>query len=269
MSLPSLLELADSGAHFGHHRSLVAPQARPYIYSVNNHVALINLEKTLENLSIARQVIKEARDQGKTVLLVGTRRSLRRSVEEIAKKLELPYINDRWLGGFLTNFPQMLDNIARLEDLERELDEKGSKLSKSDRLRLSARIDRAKRFLESVRSLKALPDLIVLASATEDKIVLKEAKQVQVPVVAICDTDVNPNLVDYPIPANDDAPKAVKLILEALFSVTTTATPKKSSSSETAASKPKAKTEKKSTKPKAAKKVPKKVASKKTQKDEN
>jgi len=215
--MPTLMELAQAGAHFGHHRSLVYPKAKRFIYTIKNSVALINLEQTQARLAEAQKVLVDHLAAGKSVLFVGTKKSQRQITKQIAESIKAPYINDRWLGGFLTNFSSFLANIKRTRELEEHLASEASKsLSKAERLRLGARLARSQRFLEGVRQLDELPQLLVLASASQDRVALKEALQVGIPVIAITDTDINPEQVTYPIPANDDAPRAVELILRSL-----------------------------------------------------
>jgi len=219
MKMPTLLELAESGAHFGHHRSLTYPKARKFVYMVKNSVALIDLEATQKALVESAQIYQQHRAENKIVLFVGTKRSVRQAVKDIALAVETPYVNERWLGGFLTNFETILANITKMNELVGYLNsDKAETLEKKDRLRFQHRLERYQRFLGGVATLTKLPDLMVVASASEDKIAIAEARQVGIPVIALTDTDVNPDTITYPIPANDDAPRAVALILQALVS---------------------------------------------------
>ncbi len=227
MAIPTLVELAEAGAHFGHHRSLTFPKAKEFVYVVKSNVALINLEKTQEALENAQQVIQEYLSANRPVLFVGTKRSVRNITKEAAESVNSPYITERWFGGMLTNFSTILDNIKRMNESEEFLaGEKAQKLSKKERLVLENKLARTKRFLGGVATLKEIPALIVLASASEDKIAIEEANQLGIPVVSITDTDMNPDLITYPIPANDDAPKAVELILQTIIAAPTKKTPK-------------------------------------------
>lgn len=219
MIMPTLLELAEAGAHFGHHRSLTYPKARKFVYMVKNSVALIDLEETQKALSVASKVYQDCRANNKTVLFVGTKRSVRQAVKDIALAVEAPYVNERWLGGFLTNFETILANLTKMNELVTYLaSDKAEALEKKERLRFQHRLERYQRFLGGVATLTRIPDLMIVASASEDKIAIAEAIQVGMPVIALTDTDVNPDTVTYPIPANDDAPRAVALILQALVS---------------------------------------------------
>ena len=219
MAIPSLIELAESGAHFGHHKSLTFPKSRAFIYMIKNNVALINLEKTQEALIKAQEVFQANMKENKPVLFVGTRRAVRGVTKEVAESVGCYYITERWFGGMLTNFSTMLDNIKRMNELEEFLaGDESKKLTKKERLLQESKLARSKRFMGGVRKLTSIPELIILASASEDKIAVTEANQLDIPVISIADTDMNPEFITYPIPANDDAPKAVELILNTIIS---------------------------------------------------
>jgi len=226
MAVPTLLELAESGAHYGHHRSFVYPKARDFVYGVKHNVALINLEKTQEQLEAAQKVFDQVHGQGKAILFVGTKRGVRDIVKDVATSVGASYVAERWLGGFLTNFETISENIKKMNELDEFLaSDQSKKLSKIDRIRSVAKLKKYHRFLVGVTELKAQPELLIMASASQDKIALREAKSQGIPIIALCDTDTNPETVDYPIPANDDAPKAVELILRSLVSAPAKAKP--------------------------------------------
>jgi small subunit ribosomal protein S2 len=252
MAMPTLFELAQAGAHYGHHRSLTFPKAKNFVYMTKNNVSLINLEETLKGLEAANALLNDYRAKNKPVLFVGTKRSIREIVKNAAEAAGAHYVVERWYGGFLTNFPNFLSQIKKIGDMEEFLkSEKAARLDKKERARHQARYDHAMRFLGGVATLKSMPELIVVGSATEDKIAIAEAQRMNIPVVAITDTDVNPTEIDYPIPANDDAPKAVELILQSL--VAQNGAPKRESTSEAAAEKPKKTVSKKTTAKKTTK----------------
>lgn len=222
MAVPTLLELAEAGAHFGHHRSLTFPKAKEFVYMIKSNVALINLEQTQEAISAAQSMLAEYRAANKNILFVGTKRSVRNSLKEVAESIGASYITERWFGGTLTNFETILANIKKMNELEEFLsDDKSGKLTKKERLRHQNQLNRYHRFLGGLKTLKRMPDLIVLASATEDKIAIDEATQLHIPIIAITDTDMNPDRITCPIPANDDAPKAVDLILRSIVEAPT------------------------------------------------
>lgn len=277
MAIPTLIELAESGAHFGHHRSLTYPKAKKFIFGVKSNVALIDLEKTQEAIESAQKIIAEHNQSGKHILFVGTKRSVRSVVKEVAEANNASYITERWFGGTLTNFATIKESVKRMDDLEAFLaSPKAAKESKKERLTHERRLARYHRFLQGLSGLKAMPDLIVLASASEDAIAIAEANQLGIPVMAITDTDMNPDLVTYPIPANDDAPRAIELILRSIVNAPATKSAKVAEpvvTEEAAteepkpkAAKPKAVKAEKKTAPTAKKAAAKKPTTKKTTK---
>ncbi|MBI4948000.1 30S ribosomal protein S2 [Candidatus Berkelbacteria bacterium] len=228
MTIPTLLELAEAGAHFGHHRSLVSPKARKFVFDIRSNVALINLEETQKAIETAQKIITDAQKNNQLILFVGTKRSIRNMVKEAANAIGASFITERWYGGTLTNFESIKENIKRMNDLREFLtSEKAAKLSKKERLTFERKLHRYERFLGGVSKLNKMPELIILASASEDNIAIAEANQLNVPVMAITDTDINPTKIDFPIPANDDAPKAIELILNAIISAPTKANSEK------------------------------------------
>jgi len=218
MTMPTLLELVEAGAHFGHNRSLTYPKAKNYVFTTKNGISLIDLEKTQNAILKAQAMLWQCIGDNRTVLFVGTKNSVRTIVQEAALSLNLPYITERWFGGTLTNFETIISNIKKMNDLEAYLeDDKSKSLSKKERLHQTNKLAHYRRFLGGLAALKKMPDLIVLASASADKVAITEASQIGISIIAICDTDVNPDRVTVPIPANDDAPKAVRLILQTMI----------------------------------------------------
>ncbi len=217
MAIPTLMELAEAGAHYGHHRSMTFPKAKNFIFMVKNNVSLINLEETRRCLEEAQTLLHQYKSENRTILFVGTKRSIRNIVKEAAKSFGAPYITERWYGGFLTNFPNFATQLKKMKELAEYLEgEKIQKLDKKQRARIQTNYDHTHRFLGGAADLAKLPELLIVGSATEDKIAMGEAKKLGIPVIAIIDTDINPNEVEYPIPANDDAPRAVELIFKSL-----------------------------------------------------
>lgn len=248
---PSLTELATAGAHFGHRRSITDPRAKQSVFMIKDNLSLIDLEKTQQQIAKARQVLAEAKRDGKKILLVGTKRSTRSVVTELAATLNLPVIDERWFGGFLTNFVVFSAQIKRWQkEQSHPVKTIGKKLQKKERMN---------RFLTGVKDLDTLPDIIVLASASEETTAVKEANRMGIQVIGIADTDVNPDSITFPIVANDDAPKAVRLILETIFAgeapTKTTAKNIVEEVAETAPKKKKSSAKTKEVKPKAEKKV--------------
>ena len=219
METPSLIELAKAGVHFGHHRSITYPKAKRFVFEVRKGIALINLEETVNQMILANKVLEEYLENGKTVLFVGTRRSVRHIIQEAAEKIGASFITERWFGGFLTNFATFQADIKKMNELESFLETGADKYSKKERLIFARKLTRFKRFLSGVTNLKALPDLIVVASINQDKIAVEECRKIGIPVIGLTDTDTNPENVDYAIPANDDSPASVKLIFDFLSDI--------------------------------------------------
>ena len=208
-------EMAQAGVHFGHRTSRVHPKMMPYLYGVRNTVHIIDLEKTKEKFEEALKFIQELISENKILLLVGTKIQVKDLVKEIAKDCSLPYVNERWLGGTFTNFEIIKKRIEYFKDLEKkkaagELE----KYTKKER----AKIDQELRDLEikfgGIKNLEKLPDAILVLDMKKDEAAVKEARMKGIKVIGISDTNVDPTLADYPIPANDDAISSVKYILE-------------------------------------------------------
>jgi len=208
-------EMARAGVHFGHRISRVHPKMKPYLQGVRNTVHIISLEKTAEKLKEALKFIQELISEGKTLLLVGTKIQVKDLVKDIAKDCSLPYINERWLGGTFTNFDVIKKRVEYFKDLEKKKAEgELEKYTKKER----AKIDQELRDLEikfgGIKNLEKLPDAIFVLDMKKDDLAVKEAKMKGIKVIGISDTNVDPTLADYPIPANDDAISSVKYILE-------------------------------------------------------
>ena len=209
-----LEEMAKAGLHFGHKTSKIHPKMEPYLYGTRNSVHIIDLEKTKENFEKALHFIKELISENKVLLLVGTKVQTKKMIEEMAKECHLPYVNERWLGGTFTNFEVMKKRIAHLKDLE-EKKRTGQleKYTKKEISQIDQEIEKLKIKFEGIRDLETLPEAIFVVDMRKNALAVKEAKEKGIKVVAISDTNVNPTLTDYPIPANDDAISSVKYIL--------------------------------------------------------
>lgn len=207
--------MAEAGVHFGHRTSRVHPKMKPYIFGVRNTVHIIDLEKTAEKLEEALKFIQKLISENKSLLLVGTKVQMKNMAKDFAKECKLPYIVERWLGGTFTNFKTIKKRMDYFKDLE-EQKKKGelAKYTKKER----AKIDKELRDLEikfgGIKNIEGLPDAIFVLDMKKDALAIKEAREKGVVVIAIADTNVNPTLADYPIPANDDAISSVKYILE-------------------------------------------------------
>lgn len=206
-------QFLEAGAHFGHQTSRWHPRMKKYIFTKRNGIHIIDLEQTAGMLDTACQVIRQIAENGGHILFVGTKKQAQESVEEEARRCGMYFINQRWIGGVLTNFATIqsrIDYLVRLEDQQArgEL----NRLPKKEALKLDKEITRLNRQLGGIKEMTSLPDALFVIDPSKERIALAEAKKVGVPIIAIVDTNCNPDEIDYPIPANDDAIRAVKLI---------------------------------------------------------
>ncbi|MFA4998527.1 MAG: 30S ribosomal protein S2 [Candidatus Paceibacterota bacterium] len=211
----NLEEMAKAGLHFGHRTSNINPKIKPYIFGTRNTIHIFDLEKTVEKMKEALKFIRELASENKILLVVGTKIQVKKMTEELAKACDLPYVNERWLGGTFTNFDTILKRIEYFKSLEKKKKEgELDKYTKKER----AKIDKVLKDLEikigGIRNLTKLPDAILILDMKKDLLAVKEARMRGVKIVGIADTNVDPELADYPIPANDDAISSVKYILE-------------------------------------------------------
>ena len=220
-------EMARAGLHFGHRTSRIHPKIKPYLYGVRSGVDIIDLEKTVEKLKEALGFIQGLISEGKILLLVGTKVQVKNSVKGVAEECGLPYVIERWSGGTLTNFEVIKKRLEYFKDLEKKKAEgELEKYTKTER----AKIDRELKNLElkfgGIKNLEKLPDAIFVLDMKKDALSVKEAKMKGIKVIGIADTNVDPTLADYPIPANDDALSSVKYILEKVKTAVLKAKPK-------------------------------------------
>jgi len=209
----NIKELLEAGAHFGHQTSRWHPRMKKYIFTKRNGIHIIDLEQTAARLERACAFIKEKVADGGKVLFVGTKKQAQSIVEEEAKRCGMYFINQRWIGGVLTNFTTIqgrIDHLVRLEDQQARGD--FARLPKKEAMKLNKEIERLNRNLGGFKEMTSLPDIIFIIDPSKEGIALAEARRVSIPVVAIVDTNCNPDDIDYPIPANDDAIRAIKLI---------------------------------------------------------
>jgi small subunit ribosomal protein S2 len=213
--LPELVAMLEAGVHFGHERSKRNPKMEPYIFMQRHRVAIIDLEQTRIQLEAAlRYMYQLALIPNSEILFVGTKRQARPIIRKYAEAIKQPYVTRRWLGGTLTNFSTILKSIEKLEEFKR-LEESGqvAKLTKKERSVHRKEIERLEGVLEGIKGMRSLPSALFLASAHNERIAVREAKRMGIPVIAITDTNSDPSSVDYPISANDDALRSVDLIV--------------------------------------------------------
>jgi small subunit ribosomal protein S2 len=209
----TIKQLLEAGAHFGHQTGRWHPRMKSYIFTKRNGIHIIDLEKTAVMLDKACEFIRETVAGGQTILFVGTKKQAQESVQEEATRCGMYYVNQRWLGGMLTNFATIqarIDQLVRLED-QLARGELG-RLLKKEVLKLNEKIGRLNAQMGGFKEMTALPGALFIVDPTKERIALAEARRMDIPVVAIVDTNCNPDEVDYPIPANDDAIRAVKLV---------------------------------------------------------
>jgi small subunit ribosomal protein S2 len=205
------------GAHFGYSRSRRHPSTSPFIFGVKNRVEIFDLEKTSEKLVVAKEFIKKLAQEGKKVLFVGNKNEAREAITREASAIEMPYVSLRWVGGTLTNFPEIRRRIEKYEDLssKREKGELG-KYTKKERLLIDREIANLEKSFLGIVSLKEMPGAIVMVDSKKEDIALAEAKTQGIPVVAICGSDCNLKDVDYAIPANDASKASIEFLVKEL-----------------------------------------------------
>ena len=209
-------ELLEAGAHFGHKTSRWHPKMAQYIHSKRQDTHIINLEKTVAGLEEALALTKKIAKDGKKILFVGTKKQLKAIVKEAAESVDMPYVTERWVGGTLTNVETVNRQIKKVKDLERRMKtgELEARYSKLEVQRFQEEIAVLNTRYGGIKDMTEQPAAIIVTDACEDKNAIKEAKTLHIPVIAICDTNVDPTDIDIAIPANDDSTKAEKLILD-------------------------------------------------------
>jgi len=206
--------MLETGVHFGHKKERSHPRMKDYIYTLRDGVYVIDLEKTKDLLEKATAFLKRETQSGKTILFVGTKRQARDIVMDLAEKLGAPYVIHRWLGGTLTNFETVRKSLNELERLEAQMKTtEFEALTKKEKKLIEEKQEKLLSVFGGIRQLKSLPDAIFVVDANREKIVLEEASRMNIPVVGMCDTDADPTKITYPIPSNDEAAKAIELIL--------------------------------------------------------
>ncbi|TET26968.1 MAG: 30S ribosomal protein S2 [Dehalococcoidia bacterium] len=209
----TIKQLLEAGAHFGHQTGRWHPRMKKYIFTKRNGIHIIDLEQTSALLDKVAGFVKQLAAEGGTILFVGTKKQAQQTVEEEAQRCGMYYVNQRWLGGVLTNFSTIqtrIDHLVRLEDQKARGE--FSRFPKKEALKLEKEIARLNRQMGGFKEMISLPDALFIIDPTKEQIALAEAKRMGIPVVAIVDTNCNPDDIDHPIPSNDDAIKTIKLI---------------------------------------------------------
>ncbi len=217
MAVVSMKQLLEAGVHFGHQTRRWNPKMAPYIFTERNGIYIIDLQKTVKKLEEAYMFVRDVVSNGDTILFVGTKKQAQDSIRDEAERAGIHYVNARWLGGMLTNFKTIRRRIARLTQL-RKMQEDGTfdALPKKEVIKLNLEIEKLEKFLGGIKNMDKLPGALFVVDPRKEKIAVAEAKKLGIPVVAIVDTNCDPDEVDYVIPGNDDAIRAVKLIAGAM-----------------------------------------------------
>jgi small subunit ribosomal protein S2 len=213
MSVISMKQLLEAGVHFGHQTRRWNPKMKKYIFTERNGIYIIDLQKTVKKVEEAYSFVKELAANGGKILFVGTKKQAQESVKEEAERCGMFYVNQRWLGGTLTNFATIQKRIKRLREIEK-MAEDGifDVLPKKEVIRLKKEQERLEKFLGGIKDMKELPDALFVIDPRKERIAVAEARKLNIPIIGIVDTNCDPDEIDYVIPANDDAIRAVKLL---------------------------------------------------------
>ena len=215
----SMRELLEAGVHFGHQTRRWNPKMRPYIFAERNGIHIIDLAQTVERLDAALDFVRQTTGHGDAILFVGTKKQAQEPVAEEATRAGQPYVNQRWLGGMLTNFVTIKKRLALLEQLEaRQINGDFERMSKKEATRLQDQLTRLQRTLNGMRRMKRLPGAVFVVDPHRERIAVTEARKLEIPVIGTGDTNVDPDHLDYIIPANDDAIRAIRLLCGAVAS---------------------------------------------------
>ena len=217
MAVVSMKQLLEAGVHFGHQTRRWNPKMAPYIFTERNGIYIIDLQKTVKKLDEAYAFVREVSANGGEILFVGTKKQAGDSIKEEAERCGMHFVNARWLGGMLTNFKTIQKRIERLSQL-RKMEEDGTfeLLPKKEVVKLKLEIEKLEKFIGGIKNMKTLPAALFIVDPKKEKIAVAEARKLNIPIVAIVDTNCDPDEVDYVIPGNDDAIRAVKLIAGAM-----------------------------------------------------
>jgi len=213
MAVISMKQLLEAGVHFGHQTRRWNPKMAKYIFTERNGIYIIDLQKTVKKVDEAYAFIRSVAEEGKSILFVGTKKQAQDSIKEEATRAGMFYVNERWLGGMMTNFQTIQKRVARLKELE-AMEEDGTfeVLTKKEVLNLRHEMEKLEKYLGGIKEMKKLPGALFVVDPRKERIAVAEARKLNIPIVAIVDTNCDPDEVDYVIPGNDDAIRAVKLL---------------------------------------------------------
>ncbi len=213
MPVVTMKQLLEAGVHFGHQTRRWNPKMKEFIFTERNGIYIIDLQKTVRLMDVAYNFVKELAYNGEKVLFVGTKKQAQESISDEANRCEMPYVNQRWLGGMLTNYATIKKRIDRLFELEK-MEEDGlfDVLPKKEVIKLNHEKEKLNKFMGGIRTMKDLPAAVYIVDPRKEKIAVAEARKLEIPIIAIVDTNCDPDEIDYIVPGNDDAIRAVKLI---------------------------------------------------------
>ena len=218
--LPSLEEMLKAGVHFGHRTSKWNAKMEPYIFTTRNNVHIIDLEKTHEKLKEALKFIQQIKEKKGMIIFVGTKVAAKEITQQSAQECKAPYVNERWIGGTLTNFKVISERLEHFRDLEKKR-ETGElkKYTKKEQHEFDIELQRLNQRFGGIKEILKLPDALLVIDTHKEKLAVKEAKMKKIPIIGLCDTNSDPSIIDYPIPVNDDAISSLKMILGVIVKV--------------------------------------------------
>ncbi len=217
MVSPKIQELLQAGVHFGHQTRRWNPKMKPFIFTERNGIYIIDLNKTLDAINVASQKVREIVSRGQSILFVGTKKQAKGVIQEEALRAGQFFVTERWLGGMLTNFSTIKNSIKKLKDMERMREEGDlEKFTKKERSQFDNQIEKLTNVLGGIKEMNYLPGLVFVVDAKKEKIAVAEASKLGIPIIAIVDTNADPDPIDFPIAANDDAIKSIRIIARTL-----------------------------------------------------
>ena len=219
MAVVSMKQLLESGVHFGHQTRRWNPKMKPFIFTERNGIYIIDLQKTVRGLEKAYDFVREVAKEGGSILFVGTKRQAQDAIRDEATRCGQFYINQRWLGGLLTNFATIQKRVQKMKDIERAVEDGSiNKYPKKEIVQLLKEKDKLEKYLIGIKDMNNVPDVVFVIDPHREENAVKEAKKLGLPVIAIIDTNCDPDPIDFPIPGNDDAIRAIELIVSAISS---------------------------------------------------
>lgn len=213
----TMKDLLECGVHFGHQKRRWNPKMKRYIFGVRKNIFIIDLQQTLRHIKYVYNIVRDAASEGKTILFVGTKKQAADAIREHAQRAGMPYVNHRWLGGMLTNYKTIQKSVRKLEIIEK-MQESGqvNLLTKKERLILERRRTKLEQVLGGIRNMKKIPDMLFIVDTVKEKIAVAEANKLGLKIIAPIDTNCDPDVIDYPIPGNDDAIRSVNLFCKTI-----------------------------------------------------